>query len=113
MLLPAVEQDLVRILGRPGWAGSLVGSQGHKDSAAVPHPLAVKPDPRASDRLLASRASSWSLAAGPRDPRVCLRSMVVGLGMEGLCFPTQLVMQLECPKSWVGLLEAGLGPSLS
>lgn len=94
-----------RILGGPGWTGSLVGSQGHKDSGAVPHPRAVKPDPRVSDRLLASRAGSWNLAAGPRDPRVCLRSMVVGLGVEGLCFLTQLVMGLECPKSWVGLLE--------
>ena len=65
----------------------------------------MKPDPRVSDRLLARRAGSWNLAAGPRGPRVCLRSMVVGLGVEGLCFLTQLVMGLECPKSWVGLLE--------
>ena len=34
----------------------------------------MKPDPGVSAGLLAGRAGSWSLAAGPRDPRVCFRS---------------------------------------
>ena len=53
-------------LGGPGVsAGSLVGRVGVQETPGlVPAHWLVKPDPEASTRLLACRATSWGLAAG-------------------------------------------------
>ena len=56
-------------------AGSLVGRIRVPKTEALAHSLAVKPDPGVSACLLSGRPGSWSLAAGPRDPRAHLRSL--------------------------------------
>ena len=75
------------ILGRLGlvlahwWAGS--GSQRLR---LLPTHWQVKPDPGVTACLLSGRRGSWSLAAGPRDPRAHFRSLsgrqfMIPLGM--------------------------------
>ena len=75
--------------GGPGAsAGSLVGGvRVQKTLGLLPAHWWVKPGPRVSARLLAGRARSWSLAAGPRVPRASVRLLVVGVQ-----FVTQLGM---------------------
>ena len=78
------------ILGGPeASAGSLVGGvRVPKSLGRLPTHWQVKPDPGVSAGPPAGRARSWSLAAGPRDPRTPFRS----LGSWGWRFLIQLGM---------------------
>ena len=77
---PGHEEPGCRTLEDPrASAGSLVGGvRVPKTPGLLPTHWWVKPDPRVSAKLLAGRAGSWSLAAGPRDPRDCVRSLAGG-----------------------------------
>ena len=76
----------------------------------------VKPGPGVGARLLAGRAGSWSLAAGPGDPRAGVRSLL-GVGQGGWFHPqsglgsrvSQRLHWLACGQG-LGLVP-GQGPA--
>ena len=65
-------------VGPRATAGSLVSRvRVQKTSGLFPTHWWVKPGPGVSARLLAGRARSWSLVAGPRNPIAGVRLLVV------------------------------------
>lgn len=55
----------------------------------------MKPGPEISVRLLAARARYWSQAAGPRDPRAGVRSLVDrGLVLDTVAYVVHGVLKL-------------------
>ena len=82
---PGREAAGCRTLGDPvASAGSLVGGvRVQKTLGLLPTCWQVKPDPGVSAGLLAGRAGSWNLAAGPRDPGARFRSLVCCVGRRG------------------------------
>ena len=77
---PGQEAADCRIPGGPrASAGSLMGEVRVQATLELLTPSWwVKPGPGVSARLLAGRAGSWSLAAGPRDLRAGVGSPVAG-----------------------------------
>ena len=98
---PGHEVAGFRILGGPGTSsGSLVGRvRVLKTLGLCPTPWQMKPDPGVNSGLLAGRAGSWSLTAGPRDPRACFSYFVTGAGSRH-----SWVWSLGCLKDCIGLL---------
>lgn len=80
-------------------AGSLVGGViVQKTPELLPIYLWMEPGLGVNAKLLASISVSWSLAAGPWDPRAGIRYLVGG-GQ----FLTQLDQDQVCPEACVGL----------
>ena len=92
--------------GYPGAsAGSLVGGvKVQKTPGLLLTHWWVKLGPGVSAGLLTSRALSWSLAAGPRDTRAGVRSLVGG---------DWILTQLGLGSRVLSCYWAGLGPSWS
>ena len=90
-------------------SGSLVGRlRVQKSLGLLPVHLWVKPGLRVSARLLAGKAGSWSLVAGPRDPRAGVKFLSGQDGGWGGCAGSSVSRSLCWPASGQGPSPAGL-----
>ena len=124
-----VRPCLVQRLSAAGWWGHVTRQLTAEPQGAPGLVLAhwwVKPGPGVSASLLAGRARSWSLVAGPRDPRASVGFLGVGSGVLfltqfsvgsgvswSLCWPASgQGWALASPRAGSGLLLEGWIPRL-
>ena len=92
-------------------AGSLVEEiRVPKALGLLPTHWQVKPGPGVSTRLLAGKAGSWSLAAGPRDPRAHFRLLCGERFLIPLCMGSRVSQRLCWPPSRQG--QGPVGPRI-